>query len=634
MELPRRKPNDVYIPDGAFTQMLQTLRQRTDAHDLSIAIVYAFDFRTRMLPYWYADRRMAPCSVRTLGDCLNAAGFKNVRIILQQWTPNFKPSKAMLGGKPLDILMVSAMQVHAEPAYDMVRDAIRMGANRPLVLAGGPKAIYEPVDYFDLGPEPGLSADCVSTGEAYVMLELLNTILENKSAGDSCLTAFRKARDSGALEDVPGLVYLPADLPQNRLFAINTGVQRLLRDLDEMPMPDAGYRMIEPPHRRQTLAPAPFPAHKVGKVSIVSSVISTHGCKFACTYCPIPAVNQRTWRHKSPERLAQEIKHIYENFGIREFFSTDDNFFNSRDTVVQLMTAMANTKIRGKPMGEVIRFYTEATEFDVHKNMDILPLCRKAGMTAIWFGIEDITAELVNKGQTPGKTTIVYDELRRLGIEPMCMMIHSDDQPLRSPNGTLAGLTNQAKYMFEKGAVSYECTYLGPAVGTADFEPAAKERRLYKSVAGMGIPQAFQDGNHVAASKHPRPWERQMNVVRGYATFYNPVNTVRILLNWRKDPLALRRLLFQFIGQIGIVMTAPKLYWWSRKLKKGPIVVWEGLQPARIPMVDLESGSEVNWAIEHVPSLESAQVGKRRHRSETGSKEAQFDRTLAVGAAG
>ena len=43
----------------------------------------------------------------------------------------------------LDILMISAMQIHAEPAYDIIRNAHSMGSNRPLILAGGPKAIYE-----------------------------------------------------------------------------------------------------------------------------------------------------------------------------------------------------------------------------------------------------------------------------------------------------------------------------------------------------------------------------------------------------------------------------------------------------------------------------------------------------------
>jgi hypothetical protein len=213
------------------------------------------------------------------------------------------------------------------------------------------------------------------------------------------------------------------------------------------------------------------------------------------------------------------------------------------------------------------------------------------------------------------------------------MMIHNDDQPLRSPNGTLNGLVNQAKYMFEKGAVSYQCTYLGPAVGTLDFEPAAKEKRLFKTVAGMKIPQAFQDGNHVAASKHPRPWERQMNVVRGYATFYNPANMLRIVLNWRHDSLALRRFLFQIIGQIGIVMTFPKLYWWARKLKKGPIEIWDGLQPARIPMVDIETSREVNWAIAHVPTDGLAVSPRTRRPENSEASEGRFSRPMALQAA-
>ena len=158
MELPRRKPSDVHLPDGTFTQTMERLRQLQDAHDLRICIAYAFDFRTRMLPYWYADKRMAPCSVRTLADILHASGFKHLRIVLQQWTPNFRPSEAVLDGRPIDVLMVSSMQVHAEPSYELVRDACRLGDARPLILAGGPKAIYEPTDYFEMGPEPGAGA--------------------------------------------------------------------------------------------------------------------------------------------------------------------------------------------------------------------------------------------------------------------------------------------------------------------------------------------------------------------------------------------------------------------------------------------------------------------------------------------
>jgi radical SAM superfamily enzyme YgiQ (UPF0313 family) len=603
MELPRRHAEDIYLPNGAFRAMVDSLRKRTDLHDLRIGIVYAFDFRTRMLPYWYADKRMAPCSVRTLADVLHDCGFKHLRVVLQQWTPNFKPSKAVLDGKPLDVLMVSAMQVHAEPSYDLIADAHGLGDRRPLILAGGPKAIYEPTDYFEIGGRQGIGADCVVTGEVFVLMEMLSTIAKSRQGGESIRAAFNRARDEGALKRMPGLVYIAPDADPNKPHAHNTGMQRLLQDLDEMPMPDAGYRLIEPPHRRETMAARPYPASKVGKRSVIASVISTHGCKFNCNYCPIPAANQRTWRHKSPRRLADEIAHIHENFGIVEFFSTDDNFFNSRETVVSLMTAMADKKLsNGKPLGEAVRFYTEATEFDVHKNRDILPLCRKGGMRAIWFGIEDITAELVNKGQTKGKTAEMFAYLRKVGIEPMAMMIHSDDQPLRTPGDDLTGVINQSRYLFEHGAVSYQCTYLCPAVGTRSFEEMTTSGLLYNTVGGQVVPQAYLDGNHVVASHNATPWERQMNVVRAYASFYNPLNTLRVILRWRQDEMGPKRLMFQIIGQIGLLMTAPRLWSWSRKLKKGPIKKWTGLIQARIPMVDVESGCERFWAIGQLPS--------------------------------
>lgn len=601
MELPRRAHDDVYLPDGAFRERVAALRKLRDAHGLAVGILYAFDFRTRMLPFWYADNRMAPCSVRLLGDVLHEAGFRNLRIVLQQWTPRVRPSRMRLAGRPLDILLVSAMQVHAEKSYAMIMDAHGMGAARPLILAGGPKAIYEPTDYFELGPRPGVGADCVVTGEAYVLLELLCSILNHRRADQSPLAAFEELREAGDLARIPGLVYLAPRAPAERPIAINTGVQRLVRDLDELPMPDAGYRMIEPPHRRSALAAAPCPADRVGRFSTISSVISTQGCRFNCSYCPIPAVNQRTWRHKSAARLAAEIAHVHEAFGIKSFFSTDDNFFNDRQTVIDLMTALAETKVHGRPLGQRIRFFTEATQFDVHKNQDLLPLAHAGGLRAIWFGIEDITAELVNKGQSAGKTAELFARLHQIGIEPMAMMIHSDEQPLRSPPADLSGLLNQARYLFNQGAVTYQCTYLGPSVGTRDFEPAAKAGAIYRRVGGRPIPQAFQDGNHVVASKHPRPWQQQLNVLRAYAAFYNPLNTVRVLCR-RQRTLWSKRLRFQLIGQIGLLLTVPKLIAWAWRLKRGPIERYPGLLPARIPMVDAASGRETNWAIQHVPS--------------------------------
>ena len=75
MELPKRERQDIFLPDGAFRERINALREIPDAGELTIGIVYAFDMRTHMLPFWYADKRMAPCSVRLIGDVLHDAGF-------------------------------------------------------------------------------------------------------------------------------------------------------------------------------------------------------------------------------------------------------------------------------------------------------------------------------------------------------------------------------------------------------------------------------------------------------------------------------------------------------------------------------------------------------------------------------
>ena len=601
MELPRRARGDVYLPDGEFQKRVCTLRQLTHAHGLAIGIVYAFDFRTRMLPFWYVDKRMAPCSVRLLGDVLHEAGFANLRIVLQQWSPNVLPSRMRLNGSSLDILLVSSMQVHAAPAYALIRDAHRMGAARPLIVAGGPKAIYEPTDFFELGPDPRIGADCVVTGEAFVLLDLLCAILADHRPNQTPRGAFEQALLAGRLKSIPGLVYLPPNAHASGRIAINTGVQRLLRDLDELPMPDAGYRMIEPPHRRRTLAKQPCAPERIGRLSRIASVIATQGCRLNCSYCPIPAANQRTWRHKSPQRFAAEIKHIYENFGIKYFFGTDDNFFNDRHTVVKLMRELGRTTIGGVPLGRRIRFYTEATQADVFKNRDLLPMCRKSGLRALWFGIEDLTGGLVKKGQSAGRTEQLFALMRKIGIQPHAMMIHSDTQPLRSGPCDLSGLLNQARYVFERGAVSYQCTYLGPAIGTRSLEPGLTSRTIFQRVGGTLVPDAFHDGNHVVASRHPRPWQQQLNLLRAYVTFYNPINAVRALFGIRKDSVSPKRFVHQLIGHVGLLLTIPKMLAWAWRLERGPVEARNGLVAARIPMIDAASGNQMNWAIEHTP---------------------------------
>src|SRR5256714_6266735 len=114
MELPSRTRGDVLLPPGEMTRIRESLRNLSARHDLATVIACAFDHRTRMLPFIYADTYMAPASVRAIGSAMADVGFYKTRIVLQQWNRGFRPSLMRVDGRVPDLFMVSSMGMHQE----------------------------------------------------------------------------------------------------------------------------------------------------------------------------------------------------------------------------------------------------------------------------------------------------------------------------------------------------------------------------------------------------------------------------------------------------------------------------------------------------------------------------------------
>ncbi len=237
------------------------------------------------------------------------------------------------------------------------------------------------------------------TGEEYVLLNLLEVLLSLRGTNESMRSTFLRARDSGALDEIPGLVYsrstarngAPEEL-------VDTGIQRLLGDLDELPHATLGYRLLEPPSTKPTLERHALAENRVRAHCLISSIVMTVGCKFRCSYCPIPAYNQRQYRVKSGERIADEMGQIAESFGIINFFGTDDNFFNNTERTLEIAETLARKVSTGQRPYCKIRYGTEATVHDTIRLKEHLPVIRQSGLRALWMGVEDITASLVQEG--------------------------------------------------------------------------------------------------------------------------------------------------------------------------------------------------------------------------------------------
>ena len=578
MELPFRAKGDELLPPGAMTGLRERLRGLTAAWEahagrgIRTVAVHAFDNRTRLLPFIFYDRRMFPGGIRGLGSALADVGCPETRLVFQQWNPRFEPSQMRLGGAIPDLFLLSTMSIHGGRADALLRDVCKIpAAERPLVIVGGPRHNYEPWRAFGTDSSDPWGADVATTGEVFVFLSLLEALLEGAAPGESLRATFFRLRDAGALQDIPGLVYAEGPVRGAATALVDTGIQRLLGNLDELPSPLPGYSQLEAPSRRATLADAPVPASRVGKLTPISIIELSYGCKFRCPYCPIPAYNQHQDRAKSPARIASEMAAIYETYGIARFFGADDNFFNRKERALAIATALAEARLSdGRRLGKVVRWGTEVTVHDTLQMKEHMNVLRRAGCRWLWLGVEDMTATLVKKGQSVDKTREAFAAMRAEGISPMPMMMHDDSQPLVSFKGP-RGLLNQIQLLRNAGAMTCQVMLLNPAQGTKLYKETYETGLTYERVNGKTVEPHMHSGNHLVASRAKRPYLRQFNVTLAYSYFYNPIRLLLALV-WSRSPRGwFVDSAFQTMGNLGVLRNwweTPKWMWhlwWGRK---------------------------------------------------------------------
>jgi len=570
MELPSRNKGDRLITSGECLDIRRRLRRLNASQDISAVVINAFDYRTRILPFFYSSKRIAPAGARAIGSALYDSGISKTRIVLQQWNPNVLPSRMRLDGRPPDLLLVSSMQIHSAACEAIIRDACKIPPDRrPLIIAGGPNAIYEPWTMFGTEPSDQWGADVVVTGEEYVLLNLLEVLLSERSGNQSLRSVFDRARDRLSFDNVPGLVYPRFDKDGLIVELVDTGIQRLVGDLDELPHPLIGFQLLEAPSRSKVLAPRPIDPDKVRRFSPIASLVFTTGCKFSCPYCPIPAYNQRLSRSKSPDRIADEMIRLHESYGIGYYFGTDDNFFNDRPRTISIVETLARAHIGGRPLRKSVRWGTEVTVHDTLSMMDHLPMVRKAGAMTLWLGVEDITARFVKKGQSVDKTLQAFDLLRRNGISAVPMLMHHEGQPFYTRR-SYYGLINQVRLLRKAGAVDVQVLAMTPAVGSRNYEEAFYSGKMIHSAAGRRVEPCMLDGNYVVASAKDPPWRMQLRVMGVLAYFYNPIRLIHALIRPRTSRYFIDAAI-QLAGMWGLAYTLPRMAGWFVRLMTGRI---------------------------------------------------------------
>jgi anaerobic magnesium-protoporphyrin IX monomethyl ester cyclase len=216
-----------------------------------------------------------------------------------------------------------------------------------------------------------------------------------KGEAEKALVQLLDCLDSGAEpEQVEGISYLK----DGRMVSNPIS---LVQDLDSLPFPDRSLLgKVEYGYSHQGIKLT------FGKFTTVST---SRGCPFKCTYCSCAAFSLRKWRPRSAESVADELEMLNDQ-GYESCVIVDDNFTHNPKRTEAICDLIRKRHIR-------MKFYCEG-----RVDSATLPLMRtmkKAGFDVIYFGAESASPHVLdwyNKHIKPEKTRAAIANAKKAGL--------------------------------------------------------------------------------------------------------------------------------------------------------------------------------------------------------------------------
>ena len=185
--------------------------------------------------------------------------------------------------------------------------------------------------------------------------------------GEVTLTEFLRAveRKEQDFSKILGLAYL-----NEKGEFVYTGDRPFIEDLDTLPMPAYHLAKMEHPYVN-------LPSES--KRGLV--VNFSRGCTWDCTFCSESAFYKKTWRRRSPKRVADELELLKEKYN-RDTFYVGDNTFNvTRDQGVGFIEEMLKRKTNQ-------HFWLQSRADLILRDEDLLDGFREAGVYQFMMGLE------------------------------------------------------------------------------------------------------------------------------------------------------------------------------------------------------------------------------------------------------
>jgi anaerobic magnesium-protoporphyrin IX monomethyl ester cyclase len=197
------------------------------------------------------------------------------------------------------------------------------------------------------------------------------------------------------LKEVEGLTF------RNAGHLVSTADASLIGRVDELPIPD------------RDMVHAEYSSEIFGiKVATkrFTSIVSSRGCPFRCSFCGCRKFARGVWRPRSVESIMDELQLLYSK-GFRQFLFVDDNFTLNLRRVVKLCHEIRKEKLD-------IEWFCDSRvdncTYDTFREMV------NSGCRLMYFGIESANQRILDyykKGITPEQTKKAVESARKAGMD-------------------------------------------------------------------------------------------------------------------------------------------------------------------------------------------------------------------------
>jgi radical SAM superfamily enzyme YgiQ (UPF0313 family) len=234
----------------------------------------------------------------------------------------------------------------------------------------------------------------------------------------TCLELARCLQDGKKLEDIAGITYR-----NKRGEIVATPERPLIKEVDALPFPNRHLIDCEYASRIFGVKTA---------TKKFTTLLSSRGCPFQCTFCACRNFAQGVWRPRSVKNIVDELEYLSSE-GYREFLFVDDNFTLNSRRVAKFCRMLKEREL------QVDWFCDSRVDncgFDTFREMV------KAGCRTLYFGMESANQRILdyyNKRITPQQSRTAAWNARRAGMDIIVgsFIVGAPDETRREIQNTL-----------------------------------------------------------------------------------------------------------------------------------------------------------------------------------------------------